>query len=38
MEGVLFVKWLRTKNRLEMLPLSEMGVQGPLCQDSSYKI
>jgi hypothetical protein len=26
------------KNRLEMLPVFRMGVQGPLCQDNSYKM
>jgi len=38
MEDALFVQQLRTENRLEMLPVLRMGVQGPLYQDSSNKM
>jgi len=35
MEGALCVQRPGTKNRLEMLPVIRMGVQGPLHRDNS---
>jgi len=39
MKDALFVQQLRTEeNRLEMLPVLRMGVQGPLYQDKSNNV
>ena len=35
--GVLFVRLLRTEDRLEMLPVLRKSVQGPHCKVSSNK-
>jgi len=38
-KDAVFVQQLRTeKNRLEMLPVLRMGVQGPLYQDNSNNV